>query len=173
MEEPIGERSTSNVLHTEADGNKVGERRNADDVRTYWRDRAPRPPAPLPTATAMAPAASNTRLCVWISASGPVLAETLARECASTADCLLVDNQHGAFGTDAALQVLAAITGRVKHAAVRISEVGDAETCKFLDAGASVVVAPMINTRADAERFVRACMYPPAGVRSFGPYRQK
>jgi 4-hydroxy-2-oxoheptanedioate aldolase len=44
---------------------------------------------------------------------------------------------------------------------------------KMLDAGAYGIICPMISTRADAERFVRACSYPPRGIRSFGPTRAR
>jgi 4-hydroxy-2-oxoheptanedioate aldolase len=42
---------------------------------------------------------------------------------------------------------------------------------KVLDAGAYGVICPMINNRAEAERLVAACRYPPKGSRSFGPIR--
>jgi 4-hydroxy-2-oxoheptanedioate aldolase len=42
---------------------------------------------------------------------------------------------------------------------------------KCLDAGSYGVICPMINNRGDAERFVQACRYPPAGYRSSGPTR--
>jgi 4-hydroxy-2-oxoheptanedioate aldolase len=35
------------------------------------------------------------------------------------------------------------------------------------------IICPMIETVADAERFVSACLYPPAGGRSFGPIRAR
>ena len=42
---------------------------------------------------------------------------------------------------------------------------------RMLDAGCYGVICPMVNTREQAEAFVAACRYPPAGNRSFGPYR--
>ena len=42
---------------------------------------------------------------------------------------------------------------------------------KMLDAGAYGIICPMINTRAEAERFVGACRYAPVGYRSSGPIR--
>jgi len=42
---------------------------------------------------------------------------------------------------------------------------------RVLDAGAYAVICPMVDTREQAEAFVGACRYPPAGYRSFGPYR--
>lgn len=41
-----------------------------------------------------------------------------------------------------------------------------------LDLGATGVMVPTVNSRADAERTVAACRYPPAGARSiFYPMR--
>ena len=42
---------------------------------------------------------------------------------------------------------------------------------KVLDAGAYGVIVPMVSNRAEAERAVAACRYPPAGIRSNGPNR--
>jgi 4-hydroxy-2-oxoheptanedioate aldolase len=42
---------------------------------------------------------------------------------------------------------------------------------KVLDAGAMNIICPMVNNRAEAEAFIRACKYPPAGIRSNGPIR--
>jgi 4-hydroxy-2-oxoheptanedioate aldolase len=42
---------------------------------------------------------------------------------------------------------------------------------RVLDAGALGVIIPMIETVDDARRAVEACLYPPAGRRSFGPIR--
>jgi 4-hydroxy-2-oxoheptanedioate aldolase len=42
---------------------------------------------------------------------------------------------------------------------------------KALDAGAYGVIAPMINTREDAQKLVAYTHYAPRGTRSFGPVR--
>src|SRR5262249_37109199 len=42
---------------------------------------------------------------------------------------------------------------------------------KAFDAGAEVVIVPMVNSREEAETAVAACRYAPDGVRSFGPVR--
>lgn len=42
---------------------------------------------------------------------------------------------------------------------------------KALDAGAYGVIIPIVNTAAEAEAAVRACRYPPRGIRSHGPIR--
>ena len=42
---------------------------------------------------------------------------------------------------------------------------------KMLDLGVMGIIAPMINTKEDCEKFVSYCYYPPNGQRSFGPMR--
>ena len=46
-------------------------------------------------------------------------------------------------------------------------------TCLAVECGARAIVTekPMAHTLAEAERMVEACLYPPAGRRSFGPIR--
>lgn len=40
-----------------------------------------------------------------------------------------------------------------------------------LDIGAAGIVAPMVSTAEETRRAVAACMYPPDGIRGFGPRR--
>ena len=42
---------------------------------------------------------------------------------------------------------------------------------RALDFGAEGIIAPMINTAADARAFAAAAKYPPVGERSWGPHR--
>jgi len=42
---------------------------------------------------------------------------------------------------------------------------------RVLDIGAYGVIVPMVNTGQEAERAVRACKYPPDGIRGVGPRR--
>jgi 4-hydroxy-2-oxoheptanedioate aldolase len=50
--------------------------------------------------------------------------------------------------------------------------VGDlAMISRALDFGAQGIIAPMINTEADARALVAAAKYPPIGERSWGPHR--
>ena len=42
---------------------------------------------------------------------------------------------------------------------------------KILDAGSYGVICPMVSNRKQSENFVKACLYPPKGYRSFGPIR--
>ena len=42
---------------------------------------------------------------------------------------------------------------------------------RMLDLGVLGIIAPMINSKEDCEKFVSYCYYPPMGQRSFGPMR--
>jgi 4-hydroxy-2-oxoheptanedioate aldolase len=86
-------------------------------------------------------------------------------------DSLTIDLQHGLVHFDTAVPMLQAIStsGIVPLARVPWNEPGI--IMKMLDAGAYGVICPMINDRAECERFVGAARYAPAGYRSFGPTR--
>ena len=86
-------------------------------------------------------------------------------------DSLPIDMQHGVVDYPNALQMLQAIstTDVVPMARVNWNEPG--QIMKILDAGSYGVICPMVSNRKEAEKFVKACMYPPKGYRSFGPIR--
>jgi 4-hydroxy-2-oxoheptanedioate aldolase len=54
---------------------------------------------------------------------------------------------------------------------IRVSDNNPGLIQRALDAGALGIIAPMINTPAQAEALVRSCRYPPLGERSWGPSR--
>src|SRR5258708_21083105 len=54
---------------------------------------------------------------------------------------------------------------------VRVPWKDPAHIQKALDAGAYGIICPMINNRAEAEKFVGSCRYAPLGYRSSGPIR--
>jgi len=54
---------------------------------------------------------------------------------------------------------------------VRVSDNNPGLIQRALDAGALGIIAPMINTPAQAEALVKNCRYPPQGERSWGPAR--
>ena len=86
-------------------------------------------------------------------------------------DSLTIDMQHGVVDYPNALQMLQAIstTDVVPMARVNWNEPG--QIMKILDAGSYGIVCPMVSNRKEAENFVKACLYPPNGYRSFGPIR--
>ena len=94
------------------------------------------------------------------------MAEALARE---GFDTVILDLQHGALDFVGASRAILAVAIAGRPAIVR-PPVGDfASASRLLDAGAAGVIAPMINSRADAERFASFAKFPPLGERSWGP----
>lgn len=104
----------------------------------------------------------------WIGSFDPFVAEAMLN---GGFESVLFDMQHGTLDFAAAAHGLAHVTARGTPAFVRIP-VGDFATAsKLLDAGAAAIVAPMINSVADAKEFVGFCKFPPVGERSWGPGR--
>lgn len=98
----------------------------------------------------------------------PLTAEALGR---AGFDWVLIDMQHGCMDYETALAMIRAIDLTPAIPVVRVPWNDPSVIGRLLDAGALGVVVPMIQTREDAKRAVEACLYPPAGRRSFGPVR--
>lgn len=86
-------------------------------------------------------------------------------------DGITVDMQHGLSDYRDALAMMQAMSRYDVTPMVRVPWNDPAIVMKSLDAGAMGVICPMINTRAEAEKFVGACRYAPKGYRSTGPVR--
>ena len=91
----------------------------------------------------------------WLAIPNVFSAETMAH---AGWDALTIDMQHGVVDYDAALAMLTAISTTSVAPVVRVPWLDPGIIMKMLDAGAYGIICPMVNTRADAERFVsRAC----------------
>jgi 4-hydroxy-2-oxoheptanedioate aldolase len=102
----------------------------------------------------------------WVGMNEPAVAEALARE---AFDAVVLDMQHGALDFAGASRAILAVALADQPAIVRVP-VGDFPLAsRLLDAGAAGIIAPMINGRADAERFASFAKFPPVGERSWGP----
>jgi 4-hydroxy-2-oxoheptanedioate aldolase len=86
-------------------------------------------------------------------------------------DSLVIDTQHGLVGYESMVAMLQGISTTPVVPLVRVSWNDPADIMKALDAGAYGIICPMVNSRADCERFVGACRYAPRGYRSSGPLR--
>jgi 4-hydroxy-2-oxoheptanedioate aldolase len=112
--------------------------------------------------------AGEVTLGAWCMVPEPLIAEALSR---SEFDWVLVDMQHGCMDYETALSMIRAIDLGSAVPVVRVPWNDPGIIGRMLDAGAMGVVVPMIQSAADARRAVDACLYPPAGSRSFGPVR--
>ena len=102
----------------------------------------------------------------WCGIPEPWIAALMAREAYDAVTC---DMQHGTYDLAAVVRAIPLIAAAGKPALARIP-VGEFQTAsKLLDAGASGIVAPMINTVEDARRFASFMKFPPVGERSWGP----
>src|SRR5256885_1112824 len=98
----------------------------------------------------------------------PLVAELMA---SVGFDWLLVDAEHGPIDLATLATMFATITRYPCAPFVRVHALDEENVKRVLDAGAWGVLAPNIRTREEAELLVRACKYPPEGVRSLGAGR--
>jgi len=104
----------------------------------------------------------------WCGLPYPIVAETIGRDGFAA---VTLDSQHGLWDVSAMLTAIAAVRQAGAAPMVRVP-VGDfALVSRALDFGAEGIIAPMINTAADARAFAAAAKYPPLGERSWGPHR--
>jgi 4-hydroxy-2-oxoheptanedioate aldolase len=112
--------------------------------------------------------AGETLYTAWSAIPDPLVAEFLAR---SNFDLVTLDMQHGCHSTESVMRGVAAITLAGKPAIVRIPVGAFDMASRALDFGATAVIAPMVNSVADAKGFAAAMKFPPQGERSWGPTR--
>src|SRR5262245_17847953 len=101
----------------------------------------------------------------WLSLGSITASRFLAR-CGFA--CLTVEIEHILVDWDTATYMFAAIADAGCTALARVPANRHDHIKRVLDNGAHGVVVPMVNSRAEAEAAVAACLYPPAGNRSVG-----
>jgi 4-hydroxy-2-oxoheptanedioate aldolase len=84
-------------------------------------------------------------------------------------DAVTLDMQHGAHHEDSVARGIAPILQKGRHPLVRIPVGRFDMASRALDFGAEAVIAPMVNSVADARAFAASMKYPPVGERSWGP----
>jgi 4-hydroxy-2-oxoheptanedioate aldolase len=109
----------------------------------------------------------ETFLFSWMSIPNAVMADQMAR---LPIEGVCLDMQHGLIGYADSVGMIAAINAAGRPAMVRCLWNDPGLVGQSLDAGACAVIAPMVNSRAEAEALVRAAKYPPLGGRSWGGY---
>ena len=112
--------------------------------------------------------AGETVFSAWCNLGSPVVAETIVRE---GYVCGVFDAQHGLWDLAGVVNGIIALSNAGSTPCVRVPLADFAFVSRALDFGAEAIIAPMINTVADAKQFVNAAKYPPVGERSWGPQR--
>ena len=79
--------------------------------------------------------------------------------------------QHGQSDYSSSISMLQALSSSKSSPMVRVPWFEPGIIMRMLDLGVLGIIAPMINTKEDCEKFVSYCYYPPIGQRSFGPMR--
>jgi 4-hydroxy-2-oxoheptanedioate aldolase len=112
--------------------------------------------------------AGETVFSGWCGLPYPIVAETIGRDGFAA---VTLDSQHGLWDVNAILTAVAAVRQGGAAPVVRVPVGNFALVSRALDFGAEGIIAPMINSAADARAFAAAAKYPPVGERSWGPHR--
>lgn len=103
---------------------------------------------------------------LWLGLPSPFSARLLAR---LPFDWLMIDAEHSPVDASNLAQMVAAIAEPGGPAPfVRVPQASIENMKRALDSGAFGILAPMINTREEAEQVVAWSRFPPEGQRSFG-----
>lgn len=101
----------------------------------------------------------------WIQLGDEALVEMLAT---GPFDWLCIDLEHTTISIDQAGKVIRIADLAGCPVLVRLSAHDPAQIKRVLDAGASGIIAPMVNTAEEAAAVVSAATYPPNGTRGVG-----
>ena len=110
----------------------------------------------------------DTAFGCWIKVPSSVTAEVAAL---SGFDYVCIDMQHGFSDRNDLIPMLQAVQPHSPRAIVRVPSNEPSVIGWALDAGATGVIVPLVNSAEEAEKAVRACLYPSRGNRSMGPTR--
>ena len=113
-------------------------------------------------------AAGETAFAAWLTLESPAVPRTAVASAGF--DAVVIDLQHG-HATLRGSPPTCSLRSPRRPALpfVRAAWNHPADLMRALDLGVRGVICPMIGSRAEAEAFVAACRYPPAGTRSYGP----
>jgi len=103
----------------------------------------------------------------WINSVSPIISEILS---SAGFDFLCIDAEHSAIDYYNTVLLLQAIKAGNPNCAPIIRMQGNnyADTKRYLDAGALGVIAPLINSKSEAEYLIESVKYPPVGKRGVG-----
>ena len=98
----------------------------------------------------------------WVMSADPLVAEAIG--CAGF-DWGVIDMEHAPLDVMGVVHLLQAVAGTKMLPVVRVPWNDAVVVKRVLDAGATTLMFPMVQTAAEAERAVSATRYPPEGVR--------
>lgn len=101
----------------------------------------------------------------WLTLGNEYIAETMA---GLGFDWLTVDMEHSAIDLPQAQRLIQTVALTGCAALVRVGENDPCVIKRVMDAGAHGVIVPMVNSKEDALKAVKAVKYPPVGTRGVG-----
>lgn len=110
-------------------------------------------------------ASKQPQIGLWLGLANGYSAEVLA---GAGFHWLLIDGEHAPNDVRSVLGQLQAIAPYSSHPVVRPSWNDPVMIKQLLDTGAQTLLIPMVQTAEDARHAVRACRYPPQGIRGVG-----
>lgn len=121
-------------------------------------------PAPI-NALKAALARGDLQRGLWLNLPGCVPAEMAGN---AGFDWCLIDGEHGPWDPSGIRDQLTALAATQTSAVVRVPVAEDWVIKQALDLGVQTLLVPMVNSAQEAAAVVRACRYPPEGVRGMG-----
>lgn len=86
-------------------------------------------------------------------------------------DFLWIDAEHGPFDKETLMQHVIAANEGGAGAFVRVSSSDPAVIKPVLEMGVDGIIIPMVMDGKEARAAIGACLYPPEGIRGYGPRR--
>lgn len=105
---------------------------------------------------------------VFVNAPAPRLVELCAL---AGFDYVVIDAEHGPIDVTVADDMVRAAEATNITPIIRVPENSEKIILRYLDIGAQGIMVPQVNTRAEAERAVRAIKYGPLGQRGLASTR--
>ncbi len=110
----------------------------------------------------------ETTFGVTLGIGSPEVAEALG---GLGLDFIGFDMQHTSLDTETVQAMVQAISFSQSVPIVRVVSNDLGLINRALDVGAHAVIVPLVNSREDAKKAIQSAMYPPIGIRSWGPRR--
>ena len=107
----------------------------------------------------------KTQIGLWAGLANAYCAEIIA---GAGFDWLLIDGEHAPNDIPIILSQLQAIAPYKSHPIVRVPVNNEVIIKQALDIGAQTLLIPMVNTKEEALAAIKACYYPPHGIRGVG-----
>ncbi|WJR76879.1 HpcH/HpaI aldolase/citrate lyase family protein [Bradyrhizobium sp. NP1] len=117
---------------------------------------------PAPNRFKMSLASKKLQIGLWSSLCSNIVAEILAQ---SGFNWILLDMEHSPNELPGLLAQLQAMKSGSANPVVRVAWNDPVLIKRVLDIGATSILVPFVESEGEAERAVKACLYPPAGIR--------